>query len=139
MSSYTAKQITELLQREGADIHLRTIRYYTQIGMVPPLETAGNKRVYTDNHLAYFRAILTLSKTGETLASIQQKLQALSIDEIKKIGKQMTLYQSENLITRETTRINDDAFITLSSNVPEQMKQKIVDSISNIMKEDEER
>lgn len=139
MSSYTAKQITELLQQEGADIHLRTIRYYTQIGMVPPLETVGNKRVYTDVHLAYFRAILTLSKTGETLASIQQKLQALSMDEIKKIGKQMTLYQSENLITRETTKINDDAFITFSSNVPEHMKQKIVDSISNIMKEDEER
>ncbi|MDD9149069.1 MerR family transcriptional regulator [Sporolactobacillus sp. CQH2019] len=139
MPGYTAKQITELLQREGADIHLRTVRYYTQIGMVPPLETVENKRVYTDNHLAHFRAILTLSKTGETLASIRKKLQALSMDEIKKIGKQMTLYQSENLITRETTKINDDAFITLSSNVPEQMKQEIVDSVSRIMKKNGER
>lgn len=139
MSNFTAKQITELLQQEGTDIHLRTIRYYTQIGMVPPLETVGNRRVYTENHLAYFRAIVTLSKTGETLASIQQMLQKLSIDEIKKIGRQMTLYQSENLVTRETTKINDNAFITLSSTVNPEVRKKIVDYVSKIMKEDGER
>lgn len=139
MSHFTAKQITELLQGEGADIRLRTVRYYTQIGMIPPLETAGNKRVYTETHLAYFRAIITLSRTGETLADIQERLQNLSLDQIKKIGKQMTLYQTENVIARETTKINDDAFITLSSNVEPEVKKRIIASISRIMKEDEKQ
>ncbi|TGA96293.1 MerR family transcriptional regulator [Sporolactobacillus shoreae] len=136
MPNYTAKQITELLQQEGADIQLRTIRYYTQIGMVPPLETVGNRRVYTEKHLAYFQAIVTLSRTGETLSSIQNKLQKLPIEEIKKIGRQMPFYQSINLSTRETTKINDDAFITLGSNVNPEVRKKIVNSISRIMKED---
>ncbi|ERI10306.1 MerR family transcriptional regulator, partial [Aneurinibacillus aneurinilyticus] len=56
MHTYTAKQITDILQSEGQNINLRTVRYYTQIGMVPPLELVGNKRVYTDHHLYYIRA-----------------------------------------------------------------------------------
>ncbi|WP_217565476.1 MerR family transcriptional regulator, partial [Micrococcus sp. GbtcB5] len=69
METFTAKQITEILQKEGTNINLRTVRYYTQIEIVPPLELVGNKRAYTEKHLHYFRAIITLSKTGETLAS----------------------------------------------------------------------
>lgn len=139
MCSYTARQITETLQKEGADIHLRTVRYYTQIGLVPDLETVGKRRVYTDKHLAYFRAILTLARTGRTLAEIQEKLQGLSIDAIQKIGRQMFLYQSKNLLTSETTKINEDAFVTLSSNVSRQKKQKIIDSISKIIDGDDQQ
>ncbi|WP_028983683.1 MerR family transcriptional regulator [Sporolactobacillus terrae] len=137
MKTFTAKQMTEQLQHEGADLQLRTIRYYTQIGIIPPLETVGKRRVYTEIHLAYFRAIVTLSNTGETLASIQEQLKKMSLDQIKKIGNQMTLYQSQTLINHETTKINDDAFITLSSRINDEVKQKIVDSVSKIMKEDE--
>lgn len=72
MNTYTGKQITELLNNEGADLNLRTVRYYTQIEIVPPLVLVGNKRVYTDQHVHYFRAVLTLSKAGESLASIQK-------------------------------------------------------------------
>jgi DNA-binding transcriptional MerR regulator len=88
---YTAKEITEVLQKEGVSISLRTVRYYTQIGIIPTLELVGNKRVYTDNHLNYIRAILTLSKTGESLGDIQEKLKQLSPEDIQKIGDQMAL------------------------------------------------
>ncbi|RBN39558.1 MerR family transcriptional regulator, partial [Priestia megaterium] len=41
MNTYTGKQITELLNNEGADLNLRTVRYYTQIEIVPPLVLVG--------------------------------------------------------------------------------------------------
>lgn len=84
MNTYTGKQITELLNNEGADLNLRTVRYYTQIEIVPPLVLVGNKRVYTDQHVHYFRAVLTLSKAGESLASIQKTLCSMSDEEVKK-------------------------------------------------------
>ncbi len=72
MTGYTAKQIAEILQQDDPKMNLRTVRYYTQIGMVPALELLGNKRVYTDRHIHFFRAIVTLTRTGESLASIQE-------------------------------------------------------------------
>ncbi|MFT8316719.1 MAG: MerR family transcriptional regulator [Sporolactobacillus sp.] len=133
---YTAKQLTDKLVAEGAAINLRTVRYYTQIDLIPPLEMVGKKRVYSDLHYDYLRAIVTLSKMGDTLASIKERLKNLSPDELKKIADPMQLYCSENLTTRETTKINADAFITLSTNVNPSVRQKIVDSVSKIMKED---
>ncbi|WP_100488305.1 MerR family transcriptional regulator [Sporolactobacillus pectinivorans] len=138
MGYFTAQQITDVLKNSDININLRTVRYYTQIGMVPPLQTVGKRRVYTDVHLAYFRAILTLAKMGETLATIREELKDQSIDEIKKIGDQITLYQSNKILNRETTKINDDAFIILNSRINPETKQKIFDSISEIMKEDGE-
>src|SRR4030095_7417294 len=115
MNNYTAKQIAEILQNDDPQMNLRTVRYYTQIGVVPSLELVGNKRVYTDNHLHYFRAILTLSKSGETLTQIQEKLQALSIEEINKIGEKLPFYQTEQMINHETHIINEDVILSLSS------------------------
>lgn len=36
MSYYTAKQIVDVLQNEGISMPLRKVRYYTQIGLIPP-------------------------------------------------------------------------------------------------------
>ncbi|PEU01350.1 MerR family transcriptional regulator [Bacillus cereus] len=134
METFTAKQITEILQKEGANINLRTVRYYTQIEIVPPLELVGNKRAYTEKHLHYFRAIITLSKTGETLASIQEKLKEMSLEEIIKIGERMTFYQSDKILQHETHKVNDDVFITLSANVSDELKQQVINSVSQILK-----
>ncbi|RWS39059.1 MerR family transcriptional regulator [Bacillus mycoides] len=134
MDTYTAKQVTEILQKEGANINLRTVRYYTQIEIVPPLELVGNKRAYTEKHLHYLRAIITLSKTGETLASIQEKLKGLSLKEIIKIGERMTFYQSDKILEHETHKVNDDVFITLSANVSAELKQQVINSVSQILK-----
>lgn len=137
LHTYTAKQITDILQNEGQNINLRTVRYYTQIGIIPSLELVGNKRVYTDKHLHYIRAVLTLAKTGESLASIQEKLQTLSLEAIEKISEQMPLYQSKVILENETHKINDDVFITLSPNVSPELKEKVINSVSQILKGEE--
>ncbi len=134
MNTYTAKQITEILQKEDMNINLRTVRYYTQIGIVPTLELAGNKRVYTDKHLHYFRAILTLAKTGESLATIQERLEKLSLEDIKKIGDQLPFYQSNKILEHESYQVNEDVLITLSPRISAELKQKVIKSVSQILK-----
>lgn len=137
MKTYTAKEITEIMHKDEPEMNLRTIRYYTQIGMVPPLELVGNKRVYTDKHLSYFRAIVTLAKTGKTLASIQETLKNLPMEEIERIGEQMQLLQSEKIIENETIKVNEDVYITLSPKISAELKQKVIDSVSQVFKGDE--
>jgi DNA-binding transcriptional MerR regulator len=134
LASYTAKQVTHILEQDDPHINLRTIRYYTQMGIIPPLELVGNKRVYTDKHIHYFRAILTLSKTGETLAVIHKKLGELSMEEVVKIGEKIHLYGSNTVLTNETLEVSDDVFITVSPRISAELKQKMVDSVSNLLK-----
>ncbi|MCC3372400.1 MerR family transcriptional regulator [Cohnella sp. REN36] len=134
MNSYTAKQIAEILQQDDPRMNLRTVRYYTQIGMVPPLELMGNKRVYTDNHIHCFRAIITLSRTGETLASIQETLKKLSLEDIEKISRQLTWYEPNRIIENETLKITDDVIITISPRISAELKQKVIDSVSQALR-----
>lgn len=133
---YTAKQLADLLHDEDAQMNLRTVRYYTQIGMLPPLELVGNKRVYTDRHLQYIRAILTLSKSGETLADIQQKLAALSQEEIAKIGEHLRLYQSAQLIQNETHVIADDVILSIGPSISVEMRTKVIETVARLLKEE---
>lgn len=137
MGNYTAKQLTEILQHDDSQMNLRTVRYYTQIGVIPPLELVGNKRVYTDNHLHYFRAILTLSKSGETLANIQEKLQGLTIDEIIRIGEKLPLYQSDQMLKHETHVISNDVIISLSARTSLDLKTKIIKTVSRLVAEED--
>lgn len=134
MNSYTAKQIAEILQQDDPRMNLRTVRYYTQIGMVPPLELLGNKRVYTENHIQYFRAIITLSRTGETLASIQETLKKLSLEDIEKISQQLTLYEPSRIIENETLKITDDVIITITPRISAELKQRVIDSVSQVLR-----
>lgn len=136
MNHYTAKQLADILQHDDSKINLRTIRYYTQIGMLPPLALSGNKRVYTDHHLHYLRAILTLSRTGETLASIQDRLQALSMEEIVKIGDQLHLYRPGLVLENETLRISEDVLLTISPRISAETRQKVIESVSRVLQED---
>lgn len=138
MNSYTAKQIAEILQQDDPRMNLRTVRYYTQIGMVPPLELVGNKRVYTDDHIHYFRAIITLSRTGETLASIQETLKKLSLEDIEKVSQQLTLYEPSRIIENETLKITDDVIITISPRISAELKQRVIDSVSEVLRGENE-
>lgn len=139
IESYTAKEVTEVLQKEDSQMNLRTVRYYTQIGIIPPLELVGNKRVYTGNHIHYLRAILTLSKSGETLASIQEKLSALSIEEIKKIGDHLPIYQSQQLLTNDTHVINEDVILSISPRISAELRTRLVETVSHMLKGESER
>lgn len=134
LNTYTAKQIAEVLQNDDPQINLRTIRYYTQIGIIPPLELVGNKRVYTDNHLHYFRAILLLSKSGETLASAQEKLAGLPIEDVIKIGENLRFYQSDQIFRNETHVLNEDVIISVSSRVSPELKVKMIETVTQLLK-----
>jgi len=137
MDTFTAKQVTEIIQKDDPKMNLRTVRYYTQIGLIPPLELVGNKRVYMDKHVQYLRAIITLSRTGETLAAIQEKLRDLSMEDIEKIGDQISLFNPGRVLESETHQITEDVAITLSPRISAEVKQKVIDSVSMLVRGDQ--
>jgi DNA-binding transcriptional MerR regulator len=117
-------------------MNLRTVRYYTQIGIIPPLELVGNKRVYTDNHIHYFRAIMTLSRSGETLAAIQRNLDGLSLDDVAKIGENLRLYQTNQMLENETHVISDDVILSISPRISPELRAQMIDTVSRMLKEE---
>lgn len=104
--------------------------------MVPSLETVGNKRVYTDKRIHFFRAIITLTRTGETLASIQEMLNTLTIEEIEKIGQRMHLYDSSRVLENETLAITEDVAITISPRISAELKQIVIESDAQALRGD---
>lgn len=136
MNTYTAKQLAEVLQNEDPQMNLRTVRYYTQIGMLPPLELVGNKRTYTDNHLHYLRAILVLSKSGDTLSSVQEKLAGLPIDEVIKIGDNLRMYQSDQILRNETHIVSEDVVLSVSSRISPELKVKMIETVTRLLEEE---
>lgn len=136
MNTYTAKQLAEVLQNEDPQMNLRTVRYYTQIGMLPPLELVGNKRTYTDNHLHYLRAILVLSKSGDTLSSAQEKLAGLPIDEVIKIGDNLRMYQSDQILRNETHIVSEDVVLSVSSRISPELKVKMIETVTRLLEEE---
>ena len=139
MNVYTAKQIADVLQKDDPQMNLRTVRYYTQIGIIPPLELIGNKRMYTDIHLHHFRAVLALSKSGETLASAQEKLMGLSIEDVIKIGENLRLYQSNQVLQNETHVVNEDVIISMSSRISPDLKAKMIETVAYLLKGEENK
>lgn len=136
MNTYTAKQLAEILELEDPQMNLRTVRYYTQIGMLPPLELAGNRRVYTDSHLHYLRAILVLSKSGETLASAQEKLAGLPLEEVIKIGEHLRMYQSGQLLHNETHVVSEDVVLSVSPRISPELKEKMIATVTRLLQEE---
>ncbi|WP_028559097.1 MerR family transcriptional regulator [Paenibacillus pinihumi] len=134
MEIYTAKQLADILQQDEPQMNLRTVRYYTQIGLVPPLELAGNKRVYTKTHLHYFRAILTLTKSGDTLAAVAEKLNGLTTEEVAKIGESLRLYQSGQLIHNDTVVINEDLILSVSPRMDAALRSRVIETVTKMMK-----
>ncbi|WP_150267960.1 MerR family transcriptional regulator [Paenibacillus tepidiphilus] len=134
MGNYTAQQLADILQREDPEMNLRKVRYYTQIGMLPPLELAGNRRVYTERHLNHLRAVLTLSKSGESLAQIQSKLAGMPDEEIAGLGERLPFYQPEHIMANETLVLSEDVMLTLSPRIPAELKAEMIAAVSSLLK-----
>jgi DNA-binding transcriptional MerR regulator len=67
---------------------LRTIRYYTTLGLLErPAEMRGRTALYTRRHLLQLVAIKRLQAKGLALAEIQQALPGLGIDALEKIAQ----------------------------------------------------
>jgi len=135
VNSYTAQQIADLLREEDPRMNLRTVRYYTQIGLVPPLETIGNKRAYTDVHASYFRAILAMARGGEKLADIQERLKAMPFEEIAKLGEKLALYGADRMLAYETHVVDDEVILSLSERISPERKRKILAAVGAAAKE----
>jgi DNA-binding transcriptional MerR regulator len=67
-------RIEELSRLSGTTV--RTIRAYTDRGLLPKPSRAGRANVYDDGHLARLRQIADLLERGYTLASIKELLAA---------------------------------------------------------------
>jgi DNA-binding transcriptional MerR regulator len=66
-------QIGEVAERTG--LSLRTIRYYGEMGLVPPsARSAGGFRLYTDNDVARFRIIMRMKPLDFSLEEMKDVL-----------------------------------------------------------------
>jgi len=126
--------MAEILQNEGYQgVNQRTVRFYIQSDMLPPRELIDGKLVYTDKHLDCLRAIRTMQRTGEKLSDIKASLQNVSSDSLRSINQQQYQYVKElsyNLFETSIEKVNNDISITFSSRVPNELKEQIVQNVS---------
>ena len=134
MKKFTAQDIANLLKEEDPSMSLRKVRYYTQLSLIPPLELLGNKRVYTEKHLHYIRAVLTLSKLGKSLAAIKEEFQTLSFVDVEGLSNQFTFYNNQEFLQHKTYQVSEDIAVSLSPNVSGELKQQVLYSLSQITK-----
>ena len=74
--------ISELAERAGTTI--RTIRYYTDEGLLPQPETQGKYAYYNENHLNRLELIRRMKTAYLPLREIQQVMLSLTDDEVQK-------------------------------------------------------
>lgn len=135
MNTYSAKELAEILQKEGAkEMTVRKIRYYRQIGLLPELITINNKNYFTDEHLEHLRAARTMKKTGETLEGIKSTLSLADENLVKNIGTKMSYYSTEKLISTDTYQFNDDISFLFSNKIREDLKKDIINTVTDIIK-----
>ncbi len=66
MQTYTIRQISELFQ-----VPASTLRYYEDIGLLPPVSrNSNNQRIYTDEHIQRLQGIHCFKRTGLPIAKI---------------------------------------------------------------------
>jgi DNA-binding transcriptional MerR regulator len=70
--------VDELAGLVGSTV--RTIRYYTSLGILPPPERRGRMAYYDDRHRARLELVQTMQDQGLSLAAIEQHLSRLHHD-----------------------------------------------------------
>ncbi|MFN2477850.1 MAG: MerR family transcriptional regulator [Pseudonocardiaceae bacterium] len=70
--------IAELAARTG--ISVRTIRFYTGLGLIPPPAVRGRLGLYDECHAARLQLIRDLQELGFTLAAIEGYLARIPLD-----------------------------------------------------------
>lgn len=74
--------------RQVAELpNLRTVRYYTTLGLLDRPVMRGRVAYYTRRHLAQLVAVKRLQAEGLTLAEVQQRLYGLPDDALEQIAR----------------------------------------------------
>lgn len=85
IKTYTAEEVSQILQKEGFDITKRTVNYYAFEKNMFELSNTG-KSCFTDVEIEKIKAIDLLREyTKFTLAQIKQIINTKSYEEIKKL------------------------------------------------------
>ncbi|WP_290596772.1 MULTISPECIES: MerR family transcriptional regulator [unclassified Archaeoglobus] len=61
------------------DISTRTIRYYEEVGLLSPMRTAGNQRVFTRKDRAKLKLILRGKRLGFSLDEIKEMIEMYDV------------------------------------------------------------
>ena len=99
-SMWTIEELTRVAERvlrqdywgqpsgQAAELpNLRTVRYYTTLGLLDRPMMRGRVAYYTRRHLAQLVAIKRLQAEGLTLAEVQQRLYGLPNDALERIAR----------------------------------------------------
>ncbi|MBT7040129.1 MAG: MerR family transcriptional regulator [Bacteroidetes bacterium] len=78
--------ISELAKKTGVSI--RTIRYYTEIGLLPPISSKGRYTYYSDEYVTRIRFVQKLKESFLPLKVIRLSIDQITISEMEKILKQ---------------------------------------------------
>lgn len=136
MKTYTAQELADNLQQQGdTKINKRTITYYSQIGLMPDLEIVKKRRVFTEIHMDYLRAIRTLAKTGKSLKQIKSEIGEFSIEDIRRISNNFNFYSTSQVAQHETIVVNEQVSLLVNSNFPREKKEELVGIVSDFLKE----
>lgn len=66
---YTIKDISEI-----TGVHAQTLRNWEKENLIEPIRVAGNQRIYTDDHVARVREIISLKEEGLQLKGVRNVL-----------------------------------------------------------------
>jgi len=77
-STRTTWTVDELAALVGSTV--RTIRYYSTLGILPPPERRGRMAYYDDRHRARLELVQTMQEQGLSLSAIEQHLSRLHDD-----------------------------------------------------------
>jgi DNA-binding transcriptional MerR regulator len=78
--------ISELAKITGVSI--RTIRYYTEMGLLPPISSKGRYTYYSEDYVTRIRFVQKLKESFLPLKVIRLSIDQITISEMEKILKQ---------------------------------------------------
>jgi DNA-binding transcriptional MerR regulator len=83
----TLKDLVDASRRAGGELDIRTIRYYTTLGLLDrPAEMRGRTAYYGERHLQQLIAIKRLQAEGLTLGAIQAKLLGIQPSALRELA-----------------------------------------------------
>ena len=103
MSEQKYLKIGEIAKK--ADVTIRTVRYYHELGLIKPVErTSANYRLYSESAITAIKLIKNLKELGFSLEKINELFLSLNSDEDDAIS---TLISTKKILRTEKVKINE--------------------------------